>query len=211
MDDFLNAYHSAFGFPDYGRHNRPDNKFLYEVSRNGELVVRGENGRIGIGDVKLTFKKPLLTGDTSISLRGEVELPTGDSKTGFGNGSADAGVGIIVDQKISNVFMSYLNFGAVFPGDLRGHEKIELTNFVYGGAAVEADLWKNVSLLGQVFVQSSPFPETGIGSVDRTAVLLSFGGRYYSGKNSFELSFTEDPNTAGAPDFSLNLSLKRRF
>jgi hypothetical protein len=43
------------------------------------------------------------------------------------------------------------------------------------------------------------------------AVLLSLGGRYYSGNNSFELSFTEDPNTSGAPDFSLNFSFKKIF
>jgi hypothetical protein len=30
MDDFLRSYHNAFGFPDYGRSNRPDNEFLYE-------------------------------------------------------------------------------------------------------------------------------------------------------------------------------------
>jgi hypothetical protein len=47
--------------------------------------------------------------------------------------------------------------------------------------------------------------------MDRTAVLLTLGGRYYSGDNNFELSFTEDPNTAGAPDFMLNFSFKRRF
>jgi hypothetical protein len=29
-DDFLRSYHNAFGFPDYGRSNRPDNEFLYE-------------------------------------------------------------------------------------------------------------------------------------------------------------------------------------
>jgi hypothetical protein len=43
------------------------------------------------------------------------------------------------------------------------------------------------------------------------AVLLSLGGRYYLGNSSLELSFTEDPNTSGAPDFTFNASFKRRF
>jgi hypothetical protein len=68
-----------------------------------------------------------------------------------------------------------------------------------------------VGLVAQVFVQSSPFPQTGISSIDRPAVLLTFGGRYYAGSNSFELSLTEDPNTAGAPDFTLNFSFRRKF
>ena len=47
MDSFINSYHEAFGFPDYGRSSRPDNKFLYEVTRKGGLIIKGENGRIG--------------------------------------------------------------------------------------------------------------------------------------------------------------------
>jgi hypothetical protein len=30
MDGFLNSYHQIFGFPDYGRCNRPNNEFLYK-------------------------------------------------------------------------------------------------------------------------------------------------------------------------------------
>jgi hypothetical protein len=211
MDDFLRSYHNAFGFPDYGRSNRPDNEFLYEVRRNGVLVIRGESGRIGIGDIKLTLKKPILKGDPAISIRGDVELPTGDAKKGYGSGSIDAGFAVLIDKKLSEKFKAYGNLGVVFPGDLRGHERVELREFLCSGAAIEAAVWKNFSLLGQVFVQGSPFPKTEISPVDRVAVLLSLGARYYSGNKSFELSFTEDPNTSGAPDFSLNFSFKRIF
>ena len=211
MDGFLNSYHDAFGFPDYGRSNRPDNEFLYEVRRNRDLVVKGKNGHIGIGDIRLTFKKPLLNSDPAISIKGDIELPTGDAKAGYGNGSIDAGIAVLMDKKLSEYFKSYLNIGAVFPGNLRGHEEITLREFLYGGAAIEASFWKNISLIVQVFVQGSPFPKTDISSVDRLAVLLSLGGRYSSGNNNFEFSLTEDPNTSGAPDFTLNFSFKRIF
>jgi len=211
MDDFLNAYHSAFGFPDYGRHNRPDNKFLYEVRRNGVPVIVGENGRPGIGDVKFTLKKPLLEGDPAISVRGDIEIPTGDAKTGIGSGGTDIGIAVLIDKNLGGKFRSYSNLGMVLPCDLEGRARIPLREFLFGGTSIEASLWKDISLLAQVFVQGSPFPKTGIGSVDRIAVLFSLGGRYNSGKNSLEFSLTEDPNTAGAADFTLNLSLKRRF
>jgi hypothetical protein len=200
-----------FGFSDYGRSNRPDNAFLYETRRNGNLVVQGKNGHTGIGDIRLTFKKPLLNNDPAISIKGDIELPTGDAKTGYGNGTIDAGISVLMDKKLSEYFKSYLNIGAVFPGNLRGHEEINLREFIYGGAAIEASFWKNISLIGQVFIQGSPFPKTDIPSVDRLAVLLSLGGRYYSGENSLELSLTEDPNTSGAPDFTFNVTLKKNF
>ena len=57
--------------------------------------------------------------------------------------------------------MSHLNLGIVFPGDLKGHEKIDLRDFIYGGAAIEAALWKNISLLGQIFVQGVALSENG--------------------------------------------------
>jgi hypothetical protein len=211
MDDFLKSYHDAFGFPDYGRSNRPENEFLYEVRRKGVLIIKGESGHIGIGDIRFTFKKPILKGDPAISIKGDLELPTGNAKEGYGSGSIDAGITALIEKKLSEKFKAYGNLGVVFPGDLKGYEKVKLKEFIYGGTGVEAALWKNLSLLGQIFIQDSPFPKTDISSVDRIAVLLSLGGRYYSGKNSFEFSFTEDPNTSGAPDFSLSFSFKRRF
>jgi hypothetical protein len=211
MDGFLNSYHDAFGFPDYGRSNRPDNEFLYEVRRNGDIVIKGKGGRTGIGDMRLTVKKPLLKGDPAISIRGDLEFPTGNADAGYGNGSLDAGIAILVDKRLAEWLKTYMNIGVVFPGNLKGHEKVNLRDFIYGGTAIEASVWKDISLLGQLFIQGSPFPKTGISSVDRTAVLLSFGGRYSSGNNSFELSLTEDPNTSGAPDFTLNFSFKRKF
>jgi hypothetical protein len=209
MDGFLDSYHNTFGFPDYGRSYRPENDFLYEVKRNGDSVVRGESGSIAFGDIILSVKKPLLTGDPAISIRGEVEFPSGDARAGYGSGSIDTGISFLLDKRFGEIWRTHLNIGAVFPGDLKGHERIELKSFLWGGAAVEAALWKTVSLLGQVFVQGSPFPETGITPVDRAAVLLSFGGRYHSGKSSVELSLTEDPNTSGAPDFTLNFAFKQ--
>jgi hypothetical protein len=181
------------------------------VRRDNILVVKGRNGRIGIGDIRLAFKTLLLKADPAVSLQASIEFPSGDAEAGFGNGSIDTGLAIMMDKNFGEKLKSHLNFGVVFPGDLNGYEKVKCRDFFHGGAAVEAAFWKNISLLGQLLIQGSPFPETDIPSVERTAVLLSFGGRYYSGGNSFEVSITEDPNTSGAPDFTMNFSFKRRF
>jgi hypothetical protein len=211
MDDFLSTYHKRFGFSDYGRSGRPTNAFLYEVRENGRLVIKGEGGRTGIGDVRITAKRTLLSADPTVSLMADVELPTGSASKGFGNGSIDAGIALLVDKKISDRIKAYVNVGAVFPGDLKAHETIKLRDFLYGGVCLEAELSKNFSILGQAIAQNSPFPKTGVSTVDRPAVLLTLGGRYSSGKNSFELSITEDPNTAGAPDFTVTFAFKKRF
>lgn len=211
MDNFLSSYHAAFGFPDYGRSGRPNNEFLYEIRKNGTLVVKGENGKANIGDIRLTAKKMVLSNDPAISLKADIEFPTGDASSGFGSGSIDAGIAVIIDKKINDWLKTYYNVGMVLPGNLKGFETVKLREFVYGGACAEAALSKSLSLLGQVFIQGSPLPKTDIPSIDGTAVLLTFGGRYSSGSTIMEFSFTEDPNTSGAADFTIDFTFKVRY
>lgn len=208
MDGFLESYHSTFGFPDYGRSRRPLNSFLYEVRKNGTLVVEGETGA-GLGDIRIALKKPLIALEGfRLGVRGEVELPTGRAKKGYGNGSVDAGVSVLVDKIISRFIMTYWNIGAVFPGNVKGYQETDLENFIYGGIAVETYPGENFSFIVQLQGQSAVYPETDISAVDRPAFLLALGGRYKTGKGALELSLTEDISTSGAPDFILNFSYK---
>ena len=208
MDGFLDVYHSTFGFSDYGRSQRPLNDFLYEIRRDGNLIVQGRSGT-GFGDIRLALKKILLTADgCGLSVKGDIELPTGNAKKGFGSGSVDAGISVLFDKKITEAIMTYWSFGAVFPGDISGYQKIDLENFIYGGTALEADLGKGFSLLAQIQGQSAIYPKTDLLAVDRAAYLLSLGARCTRGKGNFEVSLTEDINRTGAPDFIVNLTYK---
>ncbi len=211
MDGPLGWYHSTFNFPDYGRSTRPKNEFLYEVRKDGVPVIQGAKDKTELGDVRLSLKKMLLKNDPAVSLMGTLELPTGDARTGYGSGSVDWGLAVLVDKTFEEWLRTYGNVGAVFPGAFKGYETIPLKNYYYGGIGAEAALWRHISLLGQVFVQTSPFPTMDISVVDGTAVLLVLGGRYSSGDHHFELSLTEDLNTTGAPDFILNFTYKLKL
>ena len=208
MDGFLESYHDTFGFSDYGRSARPHNDFLYTVRKNGNLIVQGKSG-FGLGDIRLALKKPLITSDgLNLSIKADVELPVGDAKKGFGNGSVDAGLSILLDKSISEKIMTYWNFGGIFAGDVRGHQTLDIENFIYGGAAIEAQINEKLSLLAQVMGQTAIYPTTDLLAVDRDAWMMALGGRYHVGKGSLELSLTEDINTSGAPDFIFNLTYK---
>jgi len=211
LDRPLAWYHRASGFGDYNRSSRPDNAFLYEVRRSGIVVIMGENDKAGIGDVRFTGKKQLLTDDLTVSVMGTVELPTGDAKVGYGNGSVDAGVALLMDRRLGQDAVWYANLGAVFPGDLKAYQTVRLRNYGYAGTGLEALAWPSLSLIGQVSVQTSPYPRTDISQIDRAAMLLVLGGRYYAERGSYELSLTEDLNTSGAPDFILNLTWKTKW
>jgi hypothetical protein len=211
LDYPLESYHNAFGFPDYGRSRYPKNQFRYQVINRGGLVVAGENGRIGPGDIRLTAKKELLTGRAALSLKGDLELPTGSPDTGFGNGSLDAGLSLIGEYNVSPTIKVTGILGGAVPGELKANQNVGLNSYVYFGGTAELQLFKPFEVIGQVLVQTSPYPDTGISEIDRTAIILTLGGRYRWGKNHIEFSFTEDLNTTGAPDFIFQLGFKRTF
>lgn len=211
MDGFLSSYHKTFGFSDYGRSARPKNSLLFEIKRDGAAIIQGKDGRPGLGDIRLTAKKTVLTGDPAISFLADVELPTGDAKTGFGNGGADAGAAILVDKEITSRLKSYWNVGWVFPWDIKGHETVRLRNYFYCGAAFEFTIKTGLSAIAQLYYERVPYPFVGIGSVDRNSVLFTAGGRYSIGVDIYELSITEDPSTSFAPDVSFTFSYKRKF
>lgn len=212
MDRPLAWYHRAFGFPDYGRSERPRNELAYEVRKEGSLVVRGDNDRAGVGDIRLALKKKILEGDALIiSGRFDAELPTGNARVGYGSGSLDAGAALLLDGNISVDTRIYANAGFVVPGDLKAHQTINLRTFYYAGAGLEYLYDPSLGLIAQAMLQTSPFPETGISQIDTAAVWLALGGRYYLNPGSIEFSLIEDPNTSGAPDFIVNLTYTRLF
>lgn len=208
MDGFLEDYHDTFGFHDYGRKNRPHNDFLYEVRRDGDLIIAGKSGT-RLGDIRIAVKKPFMSGDDyKLSIKGDIEVPVSSAKRGYSNGSIDTGISLLFDKSISDSTMSYWNLGAVFPGDVKGHENLDLRNYINGGLAVETMLSKNLNLLVQLHGQSEIYPDSGISAVDGRAFFIAFGGKYYSDGRNYELSLTEDLNTTGSPDFIINFTYK---
>ena len=174
-------------------------------------MSRGKAARSDWGDLRLTGKKEFSFGETRWAVKADLELPTGDANTGFGNGSLDWGLAVIGEWKLGQAFKLTGTLGLVLPGDLRARETVDLQPYYYFGGAAEWGLWKNFEVLGQCLAQTSPFPETGISAIDQTGVILTLGGRYAFGRNLLELSFTEDLNTSGAPDFTFQLGFKRKF
>jgi hypothetical protein len=211
LDRPLASFHNTLRTKDYGRNERPHNEFLYALARNGRPVIKAENDKSGMGDARLTFKQELSGGFPLVSVMGSLELPTGDAMEGYGNGSYDGSLAVLVDIDLGKTYRGYGNAGAVFPGPLRGYETVPMRSYYFSGIVIEAAWWENFSAIVQTMVASSPYPNTGIRKVDLPGVTLVIGGRYSSGPGSLEFSLTEDLNTTGAPDFIVNATGKINF
>ncbi len=201
LDGPLEEWHDLLGVGDYGRGARPQNEFLYAIDRNGAPVIRGESARTGLGDLRLTLKQVLLEGTATVSVLAGIEAPTGDARTGYGNGSIDLLAAVLADLQWGDVYRGYLNAGYIVPGDLKGYQTVGLRNAAYAALGLEAAWRPRFSLLVQTLAQQSPLPVTGAHHIDRPSVLLTVGGRYAFEQGSLELSLTEDASVSGAPDF----------
>lgn len=209
LDRPLDSFHSAFGLPDYGRSSRPDNSFAYDVSKNSASVIDGRAGRAGLGDVTAGVKLALIDSDPAISVLATIELPTGDADAGFGSGDLGGYAAMLVDRSFTAAGRPgaiYLNVGYIFPETLRARMDVGLRGRAYGAAGAEWAATERLRLNAEFTAAGAALASTGVCEVDDTAMMLTFGGRYMTGKAScLEFSFSEDPNTAGAPDFAVSI------
>lgn len=207
LDGFLDKYHGTFGLPDYGRGQRPKNDFLFEVRKGGKTLIKGQAGGLSVGDIRLGLKHAVLTGDPLASLYGFLELPTGGPEEGYGNGEPDAGLAVLFDKSLGPDLTVYVNAGAVSPGDIRAEEEIGTRDFLFGSISFGWAYSERTSFHLEGRAQGSPYGSTGVREVDAASLALDLGLRHLTeGGSALEVSFSEDLNTAGAPDFTASLA-----
>jgi Protein of unknown function (DUF3187) len=214
MDDFLDAYHRVLGMNGtYGRSNRPKNVFLFDVTRDGKTVMHEEPNKTGVGDVMLEIKRALYRMNESIvSIQGFLNIPTGDPGYGFGSGETNGGIALLLNEPLRKDVMLYVNAGMGLIKGLHGEDEVNLKNYYFGGAGLEWMLSHQVLLNAQMMVETSPFPKTGVRSMDDPSMIASIGGRYrIHGPASVGIAITEDPDTSGAPDFMAGVDYRYRF
>lgn len=189
--------------------------FVFNVTRNGQTIMGGGPGAMGLGDTTLMSKYQLLTeGATmpAVSLRGAVKLPTGDQSDFFGSGSPDFGLGLAVEKLVAGRWMLYGNVTGVVPtGTIAG---LGLRPTLSGLAAIEY-LWsENLSLTTHFDYYSSPFSRTGSPVFDQgvTESVLGFSYRVAS-HFLWQVYAVENLDfiTGSAPDFTLSTVLTYRF
>ena len=157
-----------------------NSNFLFHTTRNGQTMMNGGPGAMGLGDTTLMSKYQLLIEGAAmpaVSLRGAVKLPTGDQSAFFGSGSPDFGLGLAVEKLVAGRWILYANVTGVVPtGTIAG---LGLRPTVSGIFAVEY-LWsENLSVTAHVNYYSSPFHGTGAKAFDQgvTESVLGFSYR----------------------------------
>lgn len=210
LDGVINEWHGFWGLPTLGRDRVEDDQLRYEYVRAGETLVDVDASGTGIGDVLLFAGKTLAAGATTVTLRGQIKLPTGDPENLRGSGAADAAISAAGSRAVGGRVSITGRIGAAYLG--RGDVLPELQRrwSVFGSAFVGWQTFKSVSLKAQLDVQSPLYEDSAFNQLTDTAIQLTFGGSVRLGKKSFlDLSFTEDEfNPDVTSDFAFQIRLR---
>ncbi|MBI5575357.1 MAG: DUF3187 family protein [Deltaproteobacteria bacterium] len=213
LDKGIDNFHRAFGI-ESGKAGESANRFFFEAKKDGQTAVRGESGGIGPGDIRVTVKRSLFSsGGFAAALMADVELPTGNAKKGYGNGSLDGKIAFLADWKAGDRIVIHANAGKVFAGDIRGYVRLPVDDYRYAALALEAALSARSSVVAQYYIQDTPLPQEGLifPSLRKKPALASLGYRYASERYLYEFSVTENIKPAFAPDLMLNLTIRRNL
>jgi len=192
-----------------------NNNFLFNTTRNGQTIMNGGPGAMGLGDTTLMSKYQLLMEGTAmpaVSLRGAVKLPTGDQSAFLGSGSPDFGLGLAAEKLVAGRWVLYANMTGVVPtGTIAGFGLRPTLSWL---AAIEY-LWsENLSITTHFDYYSSPFSGTGSPVFDQsvTESVLGFSYRVVQ-RFLWQVYAVENLDfiTGSAADFTLSTVLTYRF
>ena len=208
LDGPLGTYHELFGFPDYGRPDRPMNEYGYHISVNGEDWVAGQSGGLHLGETVFSAKLALTGVERSqgfaSSLSAALKVPTGKVEQGFGSGGYDQALALLNRYRLSPVSF-YLNPGYVWLSDPESIDAdIQVDDMLTLLVGVEWEVFQNLSGLAQLNFMTSPLAHTGIPQLDEDSLELVLGFCFVPTDNVIlEVAFSEDL-TRTAPDFTVH-------
>lgn len=184
MDGFIDRFEELIMYErsirDREDRENTRNEFTYRVSRNGETVLQGDQGRVGVGDLALQVKwapPPFReTGSTpAVAVRLALKVPTGDADAALGSGHPDIGVGLAFEKTLTR-WTLYGNLNATFPlGDRFAGSRLTVRPIYSGLLGAEYRITTRLAFVGQIGANSAPFRNTGLDFFDEWSDWSAFG------------------------------------
>jgi hypothetical protein len=190
----------------------------YEIRRNGQLLVSGDRGDSGLGDIAL-YAKFLGFKETSrrpaLSMRGAIKLPTGSHGQFFGRSKTDLGLGLVIQKALHSSWVIYLNQNLVLPVGEFLDTGLTLNPISTTILSLEWIWSSRFSWLTQFDLYTTPFHATGINLLDRGVLELAIGFDYALRPHVlwqlFGIENFNRPYIDAAADFTLVTTITYRF
>lgn len=211
LDPFVDSVEDLFGTTNPERDDYPNNAFgAFSVRRGASALFEGKRQVFEIGDLWLSGKQELVRAEglPLLAVRAAVKAPTGRAGGVFGSGHPDFGLGLAAEYQVLSGLMLYANLTGVFPTGRVTPAHLTLNPFLNQGVAAEVRVWRNLSLLLQQQMFTSPLHGTGTRMLDGTVVEVTVGATLALGAARLQCAAVDNISpVATAADFSLLLRL----
>jgi len=206
LDSFIEGWHDAFGLPNGGREQAPQDRYLYQYERDGTtLLLRDEEGW-ALGDVRLSGG---WAWSETLALRGELKLPTGDEDRlsgGVLGAAAWADWALPFDPDTG--WSGFLSAGLSLNDKGEVLEDQQETLVPFGGAGLFYRVARPLELGAQLNLHGPLYDDSGLDELTRAGGQLVFGGRWLGAGWALDVAVQEDILTRSSPDFSVHLGLR---
>jgi hypothetical protein len=183
------------------------------VVRSGQFwIARPQAPAGGLGDLVLSLKSPLLLQRgrwPGISWQGTIKLPTGRFEHLTGSGGTDAQIALFISQPVGQRFAVHYNAAYTAIGQPARHIGFPVRAAISHLLAIEYLATRRVSVITQALANTSLFPSSRLGPLDRTAYELNAGISYALSRSSrFEIGFIENLSQyQNTPDIALHCGI----
>jgi hypothetical protein len=219
LDDFIQGYHSTFGFPQGGRDEAPRNRLLYDYQRDGQQRLKIETSSTGLGDISLAAGWQLYQGENkpqrAVALRASLKLPTGDSDLLHGSGSTDFSLWVTASDDWKLEVGHFTLFGAagmmaMTDGKVLQGQQRNLVGF--GGLGFGWSPLRWIAFKIQTNAHTSFYEESELREVNADSAQLTVGGTLaFSDETTLDIGISEDLIVNTAPDVVFHFSLRHRI
>lgn len=209
MDSFIQDWHRTFGLPNGGRENAPNDRRLYQYTRNGVTLLNESRSATTVGDVQIGAGWQL---NNTLALRGMVKLPTGNSDrlTGGNLGGAVWGDWALPFAR-GSAFDGFVSGGVSLNRRSDVLSSQQQVAVAFGGAGLGYHLTNDLEVLGQLYAHSPLYKDSDLDGLRNPGLQLTLGGSYrISPEYKVNLYFQENPVGNESPDFSIHIGLTVR-
>lgn len=213
LDDLVDAWHSAFGMPDGGRDNRPEDALKFQLANADGVFYDLDDSAHGWGDTQLNVGRTLGP-DGRFVLTGTVKLATGDERMLAGSGSTGWAATLLRHGETvlaGRPAGGFWGLGVVGAGDA---ERVEFAQNDTVPIAVVGGGWRvlpRFGVRGQLDLHA-PFYDTPLEELGQTSAQATLGG-WFELRDGARIDFAvnEDLHVSTSPDVVLHAGFDWRW
>ena len=206
-DSFIESWHDTFGLPNGSRDKYAQDLMRLQYYRDGQHLIDEDEAFSGLTDTQVALQYAL-SDDSALSVF--VNVPTGDSDTVLGSGSADMGVSWQGIYTSESGWQTSTQVGFIALGDAGLLEAEARSLVAFGQVALAWPVSENLVFKLQVDGHTAYY-HSPLSPLGKNAVMLGMGGSILLSRQwQLDIMVSEDIAVEASPDVGLHVRLKWR-